>query len=75
MLRKNVKELIKSHKNGEQKVATSNKHWRNGITLIMGDSTVSSVMEKKLSRNRQVKIRFSPGAKIKDMFDYAIPFL
>ena len=41
----------------------------------MGDSTVSGIMEKKMSRNRKVKIRFFPGAKIKDMFHYAIPLL
>ena len=53
---KNVKELTKSHKNDEEKVATSNEHWKNGTTLIMGDSTVSGLMEKKMSRNRKVKI-------------------
>ena len=72
---KNVKELTKSPKNDEEKVATSNEHWKNGTTLIMGDSTVSGLMEKKMSRNRKVKIRFFPGAKIKDMFHYAIPLL
>ena len=41
----------------------------------MGDSTVSGLTEKKMSRNRKVKIRFFPGAKIKDMFHYAIPLL
>ena len=56
-------------------MATSNEHWKNGTTLIMGDSTVSGLMEKKMSRNRKVKIRFFPGAKIKDMFHYAIPLL
>ena len=72
---KNVKELTRSHKNDEEKVATSNEHWKNGTTLIMGDSTVSSLMEKKMSRNRKVKIRFFQGAKIKDMFHYATPLL
>ena len=50
-----------------------------GTTLIMGDSTVSGLLEKKMSQNRKcpktVKIRFFPGAKIKDMFHYAIPLL
>ena len=41
----------------------------------MGDSTVSGLMEKKMPRNRKVKIRFFPGAKIKDTFHYAIPLL
>ena len=56
-------------------MATSNEHWKNGTTLSMGDSTVFGLMEKKLSRNRKIKIRFFPGAKIKDMFHYAIPLL
>ena len=51
-----------------------NEHWKNGTTLIMGDSTVSGLMEKKMSRSRKVKIRFFPG-KIKDMLHYAIPLL
>ena len=72
---KNVKELTKSHKNDEEKVATSNEYWKNGTTLIMGDSTVSRLMEKKMSRSRKVKIKSFPGAKIKDMFHYAIPLL
>ena len=37
----------------------------------LGDSTVSSLMKKKMSRNRKVKKKFS-GAKIKDMFHYVI---
>ena len=75
---KNVKELTKSYKNDEEKVATSNEHWKNGTSLIMGisgQSTVSGLMAKKMSRNRKVKIRLFPGAKIKDMFHYAIPLL
>ena len=72
---KNVKELTKYHKNGEEKVTTNNEHWKNGTTLIMGDSTVAGLMEKKMPRNRKFKTRFLPGAKIKDMFHYAIPLL
>ena len=51
MTGKEVKELTKFHKNNEEKVATCNEHWRNGTTLIMGDSTVSRLMEKKMSQN------------------------
>ena len=56
-------------------MATNNQLWKNDTTLIMGDSTVTGLMEKKMSRNRKVKIRFFPGAKINDMFHYAIPLL
>ena len=31
--------------------------------------------KKNIKENRKVKIRFFPGAKIKDMFHYAIPLL
>ena len=72
---KNVKELTESHKNDEEKVTTSNEHWKNGTTLIMRDSTVSGLIEKKMCRNRKDKVRFFPGAKIKDMFHYAVPLL
>ena len=34
-----------------------------GATLVTGDSMVSGLMEKKISRNREVKIRFFPGSK------------
>ena len=61
------------NKNNEKKVSTSKDHWRNDATLIMGDSTVSGLMEKNMSRNQKVKIRFVSGAKITDMFHYAIP--
>ena len=61
------------NKSNEEKVATSKDHWRNDATLIMGDSKVSGVMEKNMTRNQKVKIRFFSGAKITDMFHYAIP--
>ena len=63
-----MEELTKYHKNDEEKVTTNNEHWKNGTSLIVGDSAVSGLMEKKMSRNRKVKIRFFLGAKIKDMF-------
>ena len=75
---KNVKELTKSHKNERKWLQAMNielKAMKNGTTLIMGDSAVSGLMEKKMSRNRKVKIGFFPGAKIKDLFHYAIPLL
>ena len=63
---KNVKELSKPHKNDEEKVSISNEHCRNGTTSIMGDSTVSGLMEKKISRNQKVEMNFFLGAKIRD---------
>ena len=34
----------------------------------MGDSTVSGLMEKNMSQNKKVKVRFIPGAKTKAIF-------
>ena len=36
-------------------------------------SAISRLIEKKLSRNRKIKVRYFPGAKIKGMYHYAIP--
>ena len=56
-------------------VQQNNKEWWRGTTLILGDSTISGRKEKKMSRNRKIKVRYFPGAKIKDMYHYAIPLL
>ena len=70
---KDVREKIATgNKSDEKKVATSNEHWGNGTILITGDSVVSGLMEKKMSRNRKSKTRFFPGAKIKDLFHFTI---
>ena len=58
-----VKELTKFHKNNEEKVATYNEHWRNGTTLIMGDSTVSRLMEKKCPKTEKLKLDFFQTSK------------
>ena len=52
-----------------------NEEWRKGTTLILGDPTISGIIDKKMSRNRKIKVRYFPGAKIKDMYHYAIPLL
>ena len=41
----------------------------------MGDSTFSGFMGIKVSQYRKVKIRFFPGAKVRDMFHYTNPLL
>ena len=53
-------------------VQQNNEEWRKGNTLILGDS---ELIEKKMSRNRKIKVRYFPGTKIKDMCHYAIPLL
>ena len=56
-------------------VQQNNEEWWKGVTLIFGDSTIPGRKEKKMSRNRKIKVRYFPGAKIKDMYHYAIPLL
>ena len=56
-------------------VQENNEEWRKSTTLILGDSAISGLIEKKMSRNRKIKVRYFPGAKIKDMYHYAIPLL
>ena len=53
----------------------NNEEWRKGTTLFWGDSTISGLIEKKMSTKSKIKIRYFPGAKIKDMYHYAIPLL
>ena len=53
----------------------NNEEWRKGTTLFWGDSTISGLIEKKMSTKSKIKVRYFPGAKIKDMYHYAIPLL
>ena len=61
--------------NADNNTAQENNEWRKGTIVILGDSTISGLIEKKMSRNRKIKVRYFPGAKIKDMYHYAIPLL
>ena len=56
-------------------VQQNNEEWWKGTTLILGESTISGRKEKKMSRNRKIKVRYFLGAKIKDMYHYANPLL
>ena len=56
-------------------VQKNNEEWKKGFTLNFGDSAISGLIEKKISRNRKIKVRYFPGAKIKDMYHYAIPLV
>ena len=56
-------------------VQQKNEDWRKGTTLILGELTISGLIEEKMSRNRKIKVRYFPEAKIKDMYHYAISLL
>ena len=38
-------------------VQENNEERRKGTTLILGDSTISGLIEKKMSRNSKIKVR------------------
>ena len=47
--------------------------WRPGTILIVGDSMLNGVEERKMPSN--VKVRNFPGSTVKDMHDYVKPLL
>ena len=47
-------------------------HWREGTTLIIGDSMIGGVDESRL---RKTKVRVNPGATVEDMFYHITPHL
>ena len=49
--------------------------WKKGTTLITGDSILSGLRESKMSKRRLIKVRYFPGARIRDMFFYLVPLL
>ena len=44
-------------------------------TFITGDSILSGLRESKMSKRRLIKVRYFPGARIRDMFFYLVPLL
>lgn len=63
---------------GDGKPVTGNDHgiWPRNTTLIVGDSIISGIMEKRLSRkDNLVKVRPFPGALIEDMYYYLVPLI
>ena len=49
--------------------------WPRNTILITGDSMLSNINERTLSRKYKTKIRSFPGATVSDMFDYIKPLL
>ena len=47
-----------------------------GTTVIVGDSIINSVIEGRINKkDRSVKVRNFPGAKVADMEDYLPPII
>ena len=48
---------------------------RKGTTLILEDSKISGLIEKEMSRNKKIKVRYFPRVKSKNIYRYAIHLL
>ena len=49
--------------------------WRKNTVLVVGDSMVSNINEKTLSRKFHMKVRSFPGANTRDLQDYVKPLI
>ena len=49
--------------------------WRKNTALVLGDSMVSNINEKTLSRKFHMKVRSFPGANTRDLQDYVKPLI
>ena len=73
-------ELITDEKNVSSSSKNNSKSrdshkWPNETVLVVGDSMLAGVDEKRMSHRSNVKVRVFPGATIDDMFDYINPLL
>ena len=55
--------------------SSSIRQWKKGTTLIVGDSVLARIEEKRISGNRSVKVRIFSEATTHDMYDYLKPLL
>ena len=49
--------------------------WWKGTCASGGDSVLNGIDERRILKIHPVKVRFFPGAPIKDMYYYLIPIL
>ena len=54
---------------------SSIKQWKRGKTLIVGDSVLAGIEQKRIFGNRNVKVCIFPGATTHDMYNYLKPLL
>ena len=57
-----------------QRVNNQVKAWPQGTVLIIGDSMIGGIEERKLKKYR-AKVRTNPGACVDDIYDYIAPLL
>ena len=71
---------LKDHKDdysssNAEHMSTESHKWPKKTILVVGDSMLAGIDEKRMSYRSNVKIRSFPGATIDDMFDYIKPLL
>ena len=49
--------------------------WRKGTCATVGDPMLNGRDKRRVSKTHPVKVRFFPGARIKDMHHYLTPIL
>ena len=59
----------------EKGVALNSEEWKEGTTLVIGDSILAGLRGAKLSSNKKIKVCFFPGAKTEDLQYYLILYL
>ena len=73
------KESRKRFHESKGKKWKTRSHWsgtgKKGTILIVGDSVLAGIEQKRISGNRSVNIRIFPGATTHDMHDYLKPLL
>ena len=51
------------------------RSWPRGTCVIIGDSMVAGIDERKMSSKHLIKVRSFPGATCSDMYHYLVPIL
>ena len=64
-------ENLNAAANSVPSLINSNSHkWPKDTLFIFGDSTISGINERQLSRKKQVRVRLFLVASLEDMYDY-----
>ena len=56
-------------------IALNPDEWKKGTTLVIGDSLLAGLREAKLSRNKNIEVRFFPCAETEDLQYQLIDYL
>ena len=60
----------------KESITVTNKDtWPLETILIIGDSMIHGIDEKRLSKDKVIKVRSFPGAKIDDFYNYIVPLI